>query len=189
MDIDIGKRIRELRNYLNLTQKEFSEKISISRSHLSGIESGKETLSDSVIKLICIEFQISEIWLRKGEGEKTVIGGLHLNKNEYETNIKNPLIEISNILRDATNLDSQYVNITLDNIAMILRNNTIPAEFYSSYLEIITYIFTCICSLISSVDKRNNFSEHNYITQRIGIEEGLHDLYKLFIKINDKKVP
>ena len=38
---DVGKRIREIRNFLKLTQSDLSEKIGISGSHLSDIERGK----------------------------------------------------------------------------------------------------------------------------------------------------
>jgi transcriptional regulator with XRE-family HTH domain len=64
-----AERLRKLRKHLGLTQLEFSEKIGLSRSHLSGLESGKEKPSDSLIRLICLEFSVNEQWLRHGEGE------------------------------------------------------------------------------------------------------------------------
>ena len=36
---------------------------------LSGIESGNETITERNIKLICLEFKVSEVWLRSGEGQ------------------------------------------------------------------------------------------------------------------------
>lgn len=66
----IGSRIRELRKDLHLTQKQFAEKIGITQAHLSGVESDKDNPSDSVLRIICNEFNIGGRWLKLGEGEK-----------------------------------------------------------------------------------------------------------------------
>lgn len=65
----MNNRVKELRKYLHLTQTEFSEKIGITNSALSRIESGINVLTDQNTKSIIREFGVSEIWLRTGEGE------------------------------------------------------------------------------------------------------------------------
>lgn len=62
-------RIRELRKYLNLTQAAFGEKIAVKANTITNYETGLRVPSDSVIRSICREFGVSELWLRTGEGE------------------------------------------------------------------------------------------------------------------------
>jgi transcriptional regulator with XRE-family HTH domain len=66
----IGDRIKQTRNELGLSQKDFGGKINVSDGHMSAIEKGKDPPSERIIKLICIEFGINEEWLRTGVGEK-----------------------------------------------------------------------------------------------------------------------
>jgi len=63
------ERIKDLRKELNLTQQEFAEKINISRSNLGNIETNTVGITDRVRNTICNEFNISEYWLRTGDGE------------------------------------------------------------------------------------------------------------------------
>lgn len=65
----MNERIKELRKRLNLTQQEFADRLSIKRGAVANYEVGRNTPSDSVIALICREFNVSERWLRSGEGE------------------------------------------------------------------------------------------------------------------------
>lgn len=64
-----SKRLRNLRKALNLYQGDFAKQIGLSQTSLSMIESGHNGLSDRNIKLICSTFNVSERWLRDGEGE------------------------------------------------------------------------------------------------------------------------
>lgn len=64
----INERIRALRKELGMNQTEFAERIALSQSHLTSVELGKKSVTDRTIKLICVEFGISEDWLRTGSG-------------------------------------------------------------------------------------------------------------------------
>lgn len=63
------ERIKQLRKHLDLTQQEFADRIGIKRNTIANYESGRNEPIDSVISLICREFNVNETWLRKGEGE------------------------------------------------------------------------------------------------------------------------
>ena len=63
-----SKRLLALRKHLNLTQKEFGAKLGVSRDVIASLESGRVLPKDAFIKLICTTYQISEEWLRTGEG-------------------------------------------------------------------------------------------------------------------------
>ena len=68
----IGERLKNLRKALGLTQQEFSDKLKVSRSNIATYEVGKNNPAEAVINLICREFNVSETWLRTGEGEMFV---------------------------------------------------------------------------------------------------------------------
>ena len=61
-------RIKELRNTLGLTQQQFADRLGVSRNNIATYET-RGGVSDSVISLICREFDVSEKWLRDGDGE------------------------------------------------------------------------------------------------------------------------
>ena len=62
-------RIKELRTFLELSQAEFGAKISVNQSTIAGYENGSRVPMDAVVNSICREFNVSETWLRTGEGE------------------------------------------------------------------------------------------------------------------------
>lgn len=64
----IGKRVKEIRTALNLTQEDLSQRIGLKRNSIALIESGKRNISDQAILSICREFNVNESWLRSGEG-------------------------------------------------------------------------------------------------------------------------
>ena len=65
----IGERIRKLRRSLDLTQKEFAERLGVKANTIGTYEIGRNAPIDAVINLICREFGVSETWLRTGKGE------------------------------------------------------------------------------------------------------------------------
>ena len=67
----VGERIRAVRRALDLTQTEFGRRIGMKQNTIALIEGGRNT-SDQTLKAICREFNVSEDWLRTGEGEMFV---------------------------------------------------------------------------------------------------------------------
>ena len=65
----INARVRELRYALGLSQVKFSSITALSNSYIAGIETGRITVNDRLIKLVCSSFRVNESWLRHGEGE------------------------------------------------------------------------------------------------------------------------
>lgn len=65
----MNERIIELRNYLNLSQKEFAEKIGLKQGSLCDLERGRAKIVDRIILLICSQFNVNEEWLRFGNGD------------------------------------------------------------------------------------------------------------------------
>lgn len=65
-------RIRKARKALDLTQREFAERIGMKSNTIATYEMGRATPSDAAINNICKEFGINENWLRTGEGEMLI---------------------------------------------------------------------------------------------------------------------
>lgn len=69
---DINNRLKFLRNHKKLSQDSFGDALGITGASISRYEAGNREISDSLIKLVCQTFNISESWLRTGEGEMEV---------------------------------------------------------------------------------------------------------------------
>jgi transcriptional regulator with XRE-family HTH domain len=65
----VNKRIRLIRQTLNLSQAEFSKAIYVSPGYTAGIENEHRAANDRIIHLISMAFGVSEQWLKTGEGE------------------------------------------------------------------------------------------------------------------------
>lgn len=63
------ERIRMIRKHAGLTQAEFGERIGVKANTITSYETGLRVPSDAVIVSICREFNVSESWLRTGQGE------------------------------------------------------------------------------------------------------------------------
>ena len=63
------ERIVKLRKVLGLTQQQFADEIGIKRGTVANYEVGRNEPTDSVVSLICREFNVNEEWLRNGTGE------------------------------------------------------------------------------------------------------------------------
>jgi len=62
-------RIKDVRTSLKMNQSEFGKKIGLSRDTIANIEGNRIEIKDSFIRLICMEYNVNEDWLRTGKGE------------------------------------------------------------------------------------------------------------------------
>lgn len=65
----IGERIKKVRRSVDLTQQKFADRLGIKQNTVATYEMNRTNPSDSAIKSICREFNVSETWLKTGEGE------------------------------------------------------------------------------------------------------------------------
>ena len=65
----VKSRLKDLRNKLGLSQKDFGTMIHLSQDHISSLESGRRNITDRTINDICDKFNVNEEWLRYGKGE------------------------------------------------------------------------------------------------------------------------
>lgn len=67
----IGERIKQLRKLMKSNQKTFASILGISQSHLSSLEAGISSPSETLLLLLCKEFDINMRWLTDGQGPMT----------------------------------------------------------------------------------------------------------------------
>lgn len=65
----MNDRLLQLRKILNLSQDKFGDKLGVTRSSISNMETGRFGVTDTMVKLICSTYNVNEGWFRNGEGE------------------------------------------------------------------------------------------------------------------------
>lgn len=65
----MNSRIQAIIDSLGIKKVDFAKRLNLSQPFISELCSGKNTPSDRTISDICREFNVSEAWLRTGEGE------------------------------------------------------------------------------------------------------------------------
>lgn len=63
------ERIKRVRKDAGMTMEKFGEVIGMGKASVSHLESGRNTPSESSVKMICKVFNVNETWLKTGEGE------------------------------------------------------------------------------------------------------------------------
>lgn len=79
----MNERVKEIRKALGLSGEKFGEKIGLGKMAISGIETGKNNLTEQTILSICREYNVNEEWLRTGSGEM-----FNKSKNTYLEDLK-----------------------------------------------------------------------------------------------------
>ena len=65
----MSNRIKAVREALNLSQREFGEKLGVSRDVISNIEYGRVQPKELFLRHICQLYKVNEYWLETGKGE------------------------------------------------------------------------------------------------------------------------
>lgn len=68
----LGERIKKARKELDLTQQKFAEQIGTTQNNIASYEIGRREPSAAAVNNICKTFNVSETWLRTGDGEMFV---------------------------------------------------------------------------------------------------------------------
>ena len=62
-------RIKTVREALHLSQREFGEKLGVSRDVISNIEYGRVQPKKLLLQHLCQQYKVNEHWLETGEGD------------------------------------------------------------------------------------------------------------------------
>lgn len=129
------ERLKEFRKQQKMTQKDFADKIGISRTYYSNIENGSMPLTTHILDMICFKFKVSKEWILKGKG----------NTNITDTNDISFLTEQYNTFKN-----------TLDKLVLEASENEV---------ELIVNSFSYFVSTLINFKKTDSKEYLNYITQ------------------------
>ena len=102
-----GERVKSVRKKKELTLEKFGERLGVTKTAISYVESNKRNLTEQMFKSICREFNVNEVWLRTGEGGddnmftkvseddrfSLNLGKLSESDNEFAKNMLNAIAE------------------------------------------------------------------------------------------------
>lgn len=64
-----GDKIKAVRKAAKLSQEKFGKELGVTKSHISGAETGAKNLSSSVLELLKIKYRVSSSWWETEEGD------------------------------------------------------------------------------------------------------------------------
>jgi len=98
----IGKRLKELRQVLGLSQKEFGERIGRSWRAIQNYEAEQRVPDETTLKLIEVLFNVNPEWLREGKGKPFFeeVGRLSPKWPVYEKRMREKLMELAREIVD-----------------------------------------------------------------------------------------
>ncbi len=119
----MNQRIRELRTYLNLNQEVFGKRLGITKTAVSKMELNTYSITETMYKLICIEFNVNEEWLRSGKGD---IFYQKSYEDELHESLGNLLVtgteQTLNILKEISKLEDHESELILQLLKTINKN-------------------------------------------------------------------
>lgn len=112
MERAINKRIKEIIRYLNISDTEFSKRISMPQSTISNIFNRDSDIKYSILESILTQFEfVSSEWLLRGEGSM-----LRSNSKVDKTNYEKLLEEYTKQTEDLlSERDDEIRRLQLDN--------------------------------------------------------------------------
>ena len=119
----IGSRLKDIRKYLRLTQKELAEKLDISDGYISDIEKGKKKPGRDLLEKLIERFNVNISYLFEGKGEYFYKSGQDQNEDTKPPSL------IYNI-GDVTQIEEE-MKWAIDNIPVV---KFALIEYYLSYL-------------------------------------------------------
>lgn len=99
----MNTRIIQLRKSLNLNQSQFAQKIKMKQGSICDMEKQRCKITDRVINLICLTFNVNENWLRYGEGEM-----FNISNKKYD--------DFFEIYKQLDPVLQNFLNITAENL-------------------------------------------------------------------------
>ncbi len=98
-----NQRVREIRTYLDLTMEKFGNRLGVTRTAISNIESGNRNVTEQMRKAICREFGVNEVWLRTGEGGSENMFTQTSEDDAYSLSLGKLTIEENQFIKNAVN--------------------------------------------------------------------------------------
>lgn len=100
----MNDRVKKIRKHFNLTMEKFGERLGVTRTAISNIESGNRGVTDQMTRSICREFGVNEIWLRTGEGGDGNMFTKVSEDDRYSLNLGKLSITENEFIKNGVNL-------------------------------------------------------------------------------------
>lgn len=101
----MNERFKKVRQKYDLSQEEFAKRIGIgSRAHISALENGNRTITDRIIRDVCREFNVNEVWLRTGEGGDDNMFTKVSEDDKYSLNLGKLSVTENDFIKKGVNL-------------------------------------------------------------------------------------
>jgi transcriptional regulator with XRE-family HTH domain len=121
MDDERSRRLFELRQVLCLTQKEFGEKIHISKGYVTSLEKCRQPLNDRIIKLLADTYGVNPEWLKYGKSpmffdpQKSKLTEIITIFNQLNPDFQNFVItQLKNLLQMNRNYQPEAIPVPKD---------------------------------------------------------------------------
>ena len=170
MENTINGRIKEIREFLEMTQIKFAQNLAITSANISKIEKRKTTPSEALIKLICKEYDVNEQWLKFGEGDV-----FNATEEIFEDLMETATTNFSKLLRNS-NKDIRMMASELDLIFTEITDieHIDNEEYKIKYLENTKAMFLLINEMSNNI-KKYIYSNQNIIPV---ITQHIKEIYK-----------
>jgi transcriptional regulator with XRE-family HTH domain len=122
MDDERSRRLFEIRQVLRLTQKEFGEKIHISKGYVTSLEKNRQPLNERIIKLLADTYGVNPEWIKYGKNpmffnpQKGKLTEIITIFNKLNPDFQNFVItQLKNLLKMNHNYQPEASSIPKDN--------------------------------------------------------------------------
>lgn len=120
--MELSERITTLRkDILGLSQTDFAKPLGLTQSAIVGYEKGRRSLSPATIMAICREYNVSEAWLRNGEGEPLLKENISL--------MEGPVSECMDTLSSVYGLDIADIALIVEYMKLDKSKRIVIREF------------------------------------------------------------
>ena len=91
----MNERFKEIREYLHLTKAEFARALAVSWDAINMIETNRCNLSNQMIQMLVLVFNVNSEWIRTGEGTM-----FKTQEASIEDDLRNKFIQVWNSADD-----------------------------------------------------------------------------------------
>lgn len=112
INLSIAKRVAMIRKSNNLTQKEFGEKLGVSRDVIFNIESERVKAKNLFLTHLSEVFNVNKEWILTGEGEMFIVPDNDALLGQAFANIvKSENATLNDIVAKLSTLDEEYLDL------------------------------------------------------------------------------
>ncbi len=108
MENTTNTRLREVRKYLHLNQKEMAEMLTVKQSYYSEVENGKRPVTGKLVEILSTKKSVSADWMYTGKGE--IFTGEHSSTSD--ANEDNETLQIASKIEDKDVYDILLKNVS-----------------------------------------------------------------------------